>query len=191
MKRERKWIAALLACIMLFSVCSVPVGFAAEETVLYENSFDTETPDAKPSGLSVTENAEKEALVRVAEVEGNRVMSIHRKAENTAGGSAGPRVAYKLDLTGCDTLSIRFKAKANGASPSIGLYSGDVQKMTKFLNVEESKWVEVSVEVDLKKLTYTATIGSRRERGDVHAISDFSTCQIRFVATVETPGEAA
>ena len=156
MRRERKCIAAFLACAMLFSVLCMPVGLAAEETVLYENSFDAETPEAKPNGLSVTENAEKEALVRVAEVEdGNRVLSIHRKEGNTVGGSAGPRAAYKLDLTGRDSLSIRFRAKADGASPSVGLYSGDVQKMTKFLNVEESKWVDVSVEVDLKEMTYT------------------------------------
>ncbi len=191
MRRESKCVAMLLACVMLFSALFASVSLAAEETVLFENNFDFAAEGEKPNGLSATENAEKEALVRVVKDGDNGALCIFRQEGNTAGGSAGPRASLKVNLSKYEKLTIRFKAKADGATPSVGLYSANPQKTTIFLGVEEADWTEVVIEIDVEKLTYTATVGRQKTSGDIHAITDLVDCQIRFVATVEEPGTGA
>ncbi len=192
MKKMKKLLAMALACIMTLTAFGAIPAFAVDETVLYESDFNSLEVDGKPSGLGLTENAEREAFVRGAKDGDNGVLYIYRKEGNTAEGSSGPRASLKVNLNNYDSLTIRFKAKSNGSNPSVGLYSATPAKTTSFWGAEAKDWTEVVVSLDLKEMKFSTTVDGKADKsGDIHAIDDVANCQLRFTAGMPAPGQGA
>ena len=193
MKNAKKLLATLLACIMVLTAMgTLPVFAADTEKVLFESDFNSLAEGGKPSGLSLTENAEKEALVRGAKVDGNGVLYIYRAEGNEAEGQTGPRASLALDISKYKSLKISFKAMSNGKNPGVGLYSKAAKKTTTFWAAEAKDWTEVVVEVDFEEMKFTTTVnGKAGKNGDIHEIEDPAGCQLRFTAGTPAPGEGA
>ncbi len=193
MKNAKKLLATILACIMVLTTLgTLPVFAADAEKVLFESDFNSMAEGGKLSGLSATENEERQAYARGAQVDGNGVLYIHRAEGNTADGQAGPRANFALDISKYTSLTIRFKAKTNGTKPSIGLYSKAAKKTTTFWSDEAKDWTDVVVEVNLSDMKYSTTVnGKAGKNGDIHEIEDPAGCTLRFGAGIPNPGEGA
>ncbi len=193
MNRTVKAFAFVLAvCSVLLGVFALTGMAESSERTLYYDNYDAYEEGAKPSGLALTENVVKEALVRGAKVDGNGVLYIHRAEGNEAVGRTGPRASLALDISKYKSMKISFKAMSNGTNPGVGLYSGAAKKTTTFWSAEAKDWTEVVVEVDLGDMKYTTTVdGKAGKSGELHEIEDPAACQLRFTAGALAPGEGA
>ena len=126
----KKLISMLLAMVMLLSCAGGISVLAAEEevTTVFNITFENGTVGKQPEkGVfldtisSVTENTGSKNFVRVAEVDGNKVVHMECKPEAEKG--AGIRLNRAIDLTGYTNLTVSFRIKSNGAGGNLRLYT--------------------------------------------------------------------
>ena len=98
--------------------------------MLYNVDFENGTVGAKPPMGSPTwvisslaENTEKGCYVRIGEEEGNKVLHLYRVKGSSE--DAGIRGACSANLTGYETLYMRFKVKSVGAGYKISMHTND------------------------------------------------------------------
>ena len=195
----RKLISMLLAMVMLLSCAGGISVLAADEevTTVFNITFENGTVGAQPEkGVfldtisSVTENTGSKNLVRVAEVDGNKVVHMECKPEAEKG--AGIRLNRAIDLTGYTNLTVSFRIKSNGAGGNLRLYTTDDagSAMTTVVYGDAPKdWTDVKVEFDFEDRTYKTTADGKVTARNVDLKMGLpATAQLRFMTSNLTPG---
>ncbi len=191
----KKIIAMLLSVILLLPMLGSGA-FAAQGTeyrIIYDINFENGTVGSMPPKGSTNwvvsaahENVENKTFVRIAELDGNKVMHLYRTADSPA--SAGIRAQCALNLTDYETMQASVKIKSTGANANVVIYS-DGGTTTLFTSAVED-WVTVEMQFDFKTKTCTVTSGETT-KNVTFKLGTPSTAQLRFTATNLLPGTGA
>jgi len=196
----KKLISMLLAMVMLLSCLGGISVLAAEEevTTVFNITFENGTVGKQPvKGVfldtisSVTESTSKKNYVRIAEVDGNKV--VHMECMPEAEKGAGIRLNRSIDLTGYTNLTVAFRIKSNGgAGGNLRLYTTDDagSAMTTVVYGDAPKdWTDVKVEFDFEDRTYKTTADGKVVARNMDIKMGLpSTAQLRFMTSNLTPG---
>ncbi len=192
MRNWKKWLSAMLACVMTVMSMGALPAFAAEPTVVYSDNFDALAEGGKPSGVQVVENATKMLYVKGEKEGANGVLHIYAHEDGEAGG---PRIAVKFNAIGLSDLTVTFKGKNAGANAGLAFATdgGKGSMITTVGSATTKDWTEVKVEINFETMTYTTTTGGKQTAKDkpLHTPNDLSTAELRFSAGAPKPGEGA
>ncbi|MBQ4159648.1 MAG: hypothetical protein IJD83_01830, partial [Clostridia bacterium] len=196
MRKMKKTMAAILACVMLLSCIGVPTVLAEEKNVLFSADFSSVTEGevpAKGAGndqwSNILTNADKKLFVRGEKDGDNTVLAFGCEADGQRGG---PRIAKSIALTGLSSVTVSFRVKAEDTKLDVQLMSDEGGKSytTALWSDITDGWAEVQIEIDLKQKTLKQTVnGTTVGEKEIHSINDYSTTQFRFTPTPE-PGQS-
>lgn len=182
-----KKLISLVLCISLLAALLPALAVSAEQgtelQMLYNVDFENGTVGAKPPTgsptwviSSITENTEKGCYVRIGEeADGNKVLHLYRVKGSSE--DAGIRGACSANLTGYETLYMRFKVKSLGAGYKISMHTNDGQET--LYNGSATEWKDVQIDFDFKAGKYTVTTDSSTSPKTLD-VSDLSSVVFRF-----------
>ncbi len=152
-------LLSLLLCACMLLGCGLTNVFAARETVIFADDFETLAPGEAPkmaAGTAAWTSASQTAGVaymEAAEFEGGMVLKYINVESNTKNGY--PTVKKDIDATGMQDLTVSFRVYGDGRF-RINVLTDNEQNFY----VQPKKgdgWTDVSLTLDFSKLTYTLT----------------------------------
>jgi len=182
-----KKLISLVLCLSLLAAMLPALSVSAEQgtelQTLYDVNFENGTVGAKPPMgsptwviSSIAENTEKGCYVRIGEEEdGNKVLHLYRVKGSSE--DAGIRGACSANLTGYETLYMRFKVKSVGAGYKISMHTNDGSET--LYSGSATEWKNVQIDFDFKAGTYTVTTDTSTSPKTLD-VSDLSSVVFRF-----------
>ena len=190
----KKWISLLLTGTMLLScIAALPV-FAAEaetEVVLYEENFEAQTVGDKPAGMTCTENAEKQFLTRVVQMEdGSKALYVHHVADCACGSGGGPRASSPaFDISKAQTLKINLRMMSANGAPKICLRNTMTSTEYVLWDGNPNTWTDIEITVDLSTMAFEVKAnGSVANIGTLAEFGEAQEAQLRLYGVTKTVG---
>ncbi len=185
----------LVACLMCFGWVGVFPKRAEAASAVYSENFNSYAAGATPgnvNGLSVStvENASKKLYARVEKEGTDGVLHVYCAAD---GASGGPRIGVEINASKMTSMTVTFKAKADGHGARLNLSAGGSSKELVNMGLEE--WTPVTCVIDFTTLTYSMYFAGTSKMYQSLEIfdktTDFSKAQLRFSSGTVQPGTGA
>ncbi len=184
-----KMLAILLALVMAFSV--VPVAFAADEVVLFEDNFETLTEGSMPTTGKAwnqwTGHVKSDTTYGKAVKDGDS--TVINFSNTNPDKKGGPRLEKMLNVSSLTNLTLSYRVMSSGVGAMLQVWADGEAKGSgsagSVVAYSKSDWATIKVVFDIKTLKYTVeTNGKKSGEGTLAAIKDLSTFRFRFAQTL-------
>lgn len=187
---KTKAISLFLCITLLLSLCPALPTFAAE-TVLFADDFSAysagDTPSAAANTQGVWSSVVQKDTVKVSVVEEgkNKMLRLSNDGDDTL---RGPRIEKYLNLNPVEEVTFRFRVRVEGSGAKFALqWLTDAASNVQLFFTGPTDWQEVAVTLNTKKLTAKVVANGSviDEKRAINPVTDWATCQFRFLGSVK------
>ncbi len=184
-------ILSLLLCITLVLSLLPTLPVLAAETVVFADDFSAynagETPKTASNTQGVWSYVVQKETVKVSVVEEgkNKMLRLSNDGDDTL---RSPRIEKYLNLNPVEEITFRFRVRVEGSGAKFALqWMTDATANTQLFFTGPTEWKTVEVTINKKNLTAKVTADGAvvEEKRGINPVTDWATCQFRFLATVK------